>query len=143
MGPSFPYRRRMSAQIDPAGSGAAGAVELDAAALGRLRDLDPGGRRGFLAQVLRAYESSLIRHLARLAPFVESGPKANAKTAAEVAHTLKSSSASVGALEFSRLCADLERIAKSGESGDILPALVAVLGEGDRVLAAVRAMLRS
>ncbi len=113
---------------------------LDPEALARLRELDPGGRRGFLPQVLRAYDVSLRRHLARLRPADGSG--VDAKTAAEVAHTLKSSSTSVGALDFARCCVALEQVVKSGGEVDMEPALLAVLEEGEHALEAVRAMLR-
>lgn len=131
-------RRRCSAGPD-AGGAAPGTV-LDATALARLRELDPDNSRGFLRQLLQTYEASMVRHLGRLGAL---DAVADAKAAGEIAHTLKSSSASVGALAFSACCAQLERCAKNGEMGDIVPALKAVLAEGERVLEAVRAMLQN
>ena len=61
---------------------------------------------GSLERVLRAFEVSV----ARLVPQLEQGrASGDLHAIAHVAHTLKSSSASIGALELSRLCADCER----------------------------------
>jgi len=122
---------------DPGGSGGATSL-LDAAALARLRQLDPDGSRDFLVQVLRTYESSLARHLATLELARTTG---DLKTAGDIAHTLKSSSASVGALAFAEGCARLERQARAEDAAALSSTLIGLQGEGARVLAAVRAML--
>ena len=44
-------------------SGPGATTRLDDAALSKLRDLDPDGRRGVVARVLIAFESSLARWL--------------------------------------------------------------------------------
>lgn len=129
------YRRRHAS--DPGGTGGAPEV-LDAAALARLRQLDPDGSRGFLTQVLRTFEASLVRHLAALE---EARAQADLKRAGDVAHTLKSSSASIGALAFAQGCAAVEKLARSGDASALGEPLVTLLAEGTRVLAAVRAML--
>ena len=78
---------------------------LDAAALGRLRDLDPSGDNRVMERVMRAFESSLSKLLAQ----AEAAQSLHDHAAIRhVAHTLKSSSASVGALELSRRCAEIE-----------------------------------
>jgi hypothetical protein len=71
---------------------------LDETALARLRELDPDGRHGVLQRVLTAFETSLTRSLGQLQ---DPQASADAKTVAALAHTLKSSSASVGALALS------------------------------------------
>jgi len=124
----------------PKAQGCGDAPVLDADALSRLHALDPDGSRGFFKQLLTAYEASLTRHLARLAP--SDVGSVEFRVAAEVAHTLKSSSASIGALVFSAACARLERAGKVGNSDDFVPALAAVRAEGDRVVVAVRDMLQ-
>ena len=116
-------------------------VTLDAAALARLRELDPDGRNGVVRRVLTAFESSLSRMLAQLAAEVDGG---NAAVVASVAHTLKSSSASVGALRLAAACEEAERRAR--ESRDAGTAaqrhdVERLLAEGEAALAAVRAML--
>jgi histidine phosphotransfer protein HptB len=132
----FPGHRRRHAD-HPGGSGAAPEV-LDPAALARLRQLDPDGTRGFLTQVLRTFETSLVRHLAALE---EAQAQSDLKRAGDVAHTLKSSSASVGALVFSQGCAAVEKLARAGDTAALGAPLVTLMAEGARVLAAVRAML--
>lgn len=111
---------------------------LDESALARLRELDPDGRHGVLARVLAAYETSLVRMLAllraeRLAP--------NPKAVAALAHTLKSSSASVGALALASACAALEQCVRqeaTAQTHDV-DELIAL---GEAALAAVRTILR-
>jgi histidine phosphotransfer protein HptB len=124
---------------DPGGTGAPAPV-LDAAAMGRLRQLDPDGSRGFLGQVMRTYESSMVRHLAALEDARLLG---DIKRAGDLAHTLKSSSASVGALDFATGCAEVERLARQGLPEALGEPLAVLQAEGARVLVAVRAMLPS
>lgn len=122
---------------DPGGHGAPKPV-LDEAALARLRQLDPQGTRGFLVQVMRTYESSMVRHLAAIE---EARLLGDIKRAGDLAHTLKSSSASVGALGFAACCAEVERLARQGMPEALAEPLLGLQAEGVRVLVAVRAML--
>ncbi len=83
---------------------------LDAGALAGLRELDPQGRNGLLERVVKAFQDSL----ARLAPQLRSAMAAGeVKGIRHVAHTLKSSSASIGALRLAALCAELEAAVRS------------------------------
>jgi HPt (histidine-containing phosphotransfer) domain-containing protein len=79
---------------------------LDAEALQRLSELDPGGRHGLLPKVLRTFDSSTRRLLEQL---VAARAGADLEAQRMVAHTLKSSSMSVGALRLSKLCAEVEQ----------------------------------
>lgn len=116
-------------------AGAAEPPVLDAAALARLRELDPDGRHGVVARVLEAFEASLVR-LQRLLPgHVACGDAAGA---GELAHALKSSSASVGAHALSHHCALLERAVRTGPAEAFEPLARAVLEEAARVVQAVR-----
>ncbi len=127
---------------DPLLPGAPPAPEpaaFDAAALGRLRELDPDGRHGVLQRVLAAFETSLSRMLVQLAAEREGG---NAAVVAGVAHTLKSSSASVGALALSQACAEVERRLRTEEPGSLAGDIERLLLAGEAALATVRAMLR-
>lgn len=81
------------------------ATVLDAEALDRLRELDPTGKSRLLERVLRAFHSSASR-LAQ--QFGEARKVGDMQGIRHVVHTLKSSSASVGALELARLCAEIE-----------------------------------
>lgn len=98
---------------------------LDAEALERLRALDPGGANGLLDRVLGTFRASLER----LAPQLRDGRHAgDANAVRYVAHTLKSSSASVGALRLSQLCAEVEQALRQGSG------LAALDGQIDELL---------
>ncbi len=112
---------------------------LDAAALARLRELDPDGRHGVVVRVLAAFEASLSRMLAQLR---EQRENADATAVKDIAHTLKSSSASVGALELTGACTEIERRVRGGDTSALRADVERLLDEGEAALAAVAAMLR-
>jgi HPt (histidine-containing phosphotransfer) domain-containing protein len=86
---------------------------LDPAAVQRLLDLDPTGANQLLARVGRAFESSI----GRLIPQLDAALAAQDwESVRSVAHTLKSSMASIGALKLSVLCADIERMIRDGQT---------------------------
>lgn len=113
---------------------------LDAAALERLRELDPDGRHGVLQRVLNAFETSLTRMRAQLAAERERG--GDASVVAAIAHTLKSGAASVGALELSRVCADVEHRLRGGEHAHLSADIERLLTASDHALQAVASILR-
>lgn len=135
MNPHIRHRRR---QAEPAAGHGAPSPVLDPAAIERLRQLDPDGSRGFVAQVLRTYAASLDRYLDAIGAARAGG---DLRQVGETAHTLKSSSAAVGALAFSACCAEVERLAREGDAAALGAPLDGLLGEAARVRAAVRAML--
>ena len=112
---------------------------LDATALARLRELDPDGRHGVVVRVLEAFETSLGRLLGQLRDEPDAG---DAAVVAGIAHTLKSSSASVGALALSARCAEIERRLREGADGDLQADVQRLLAEGEAALRAVGSMLR-
>lgn len=132
-----PHRHRLHHPEAPAGHGGSPPV-LAPDALARLRQLDPDGSRGFVAQVLRTYAASLERYLLSLHEARDTG---NLKLAGDTAHTLKSSSAAIGAAAFAAVCADVERQARHGDASALGAPLSHLLDEAARVQAAVRAML--
>ena len=113
---------------------------LDPQALARLRELDPDGRQGVLMRVLAAFETSLSRMLVQLQAERVSG---HPDVVSSVAHTLKSSSASVGALGLAAACADVEARLRGGDVSALQPDIARLISEGESALAAVSAMLRS
>ena len=117
---------------------APGPVTLDAGALARLRELDPDGRHKVLQRVLTAFDTSLSRMLVQLAAEREGG---DANVVAGVAHTLKSSSASVGAADLAQACADVERRLRAGAAGSLQADIERLLMAGQAALVAVKAML--
>ena len=113
-------------------------IELDEAALTQLRELDPGGTNQVVARVLQAFANSLQRLLPQ-------GEQAFAQhdhdALRHVVHTLKSSSASVGALALSQRCAEIEISLRNGLDADLAALWPGLHDEGRRVLTTVQAML--
>ncbi len=104
-----------SSDAPPAAGGSAALLAvLDAASVQRLRELDPDGRTGLIARILDTFVASLSRHAGEFAQARAAGDRDGLR---RVAHTLKSSSASVGALDLSRACADVERLVREGDVG--------------------------
>jgi two-component system, sensor histidine kinase and response regulator len=109
--------------IAGATSAAASAPEsevLDPQALAKLRALDPSGEGKLLQRVLQAFESSVARLLPQLKEARASG---DLQTVRHVAHTLKSSSASIGALKLSQLCTDIELMVRESRTEGLDEAL--------------------
>lgn len=119
---------------------AADAAEpLDAQALARLRELDPEGSHGVVVRVMQTFETSLVRQMALLAQARDAGDDA---AIGNIAHSLKSSSASLGALALSARCAQVEQAVRSGELSGLAPQVEQLLLQAQGALTAVRAMLR-
>ena len=108
---------------------------LDAGCMAELRALDPDGTAQLVKRVLVTYQASLAKLVAQLR-------QAHAEGAwdqvSRVAHTLKSSSASIGALSFSALCADIERLLRAGDTAGadaLLGRFHATVAEVERAVA--------
>ena len=118
--------------------GRACAVVLDAACLDELRALDPDGQARLVQRVLATYQTSLVRLVEQLR---QARTEANWDQVSRVAHTLKSSSASIGALSFASLCADIEGLLREGDHAGAAPLLDRFNIESGRVEGAVRQAL--
>jgi HPt (histidine-containing phosphotransfer) domain-containing protein len=125
-----PHPRWPAAPADAATSGGGAGGVLDAMALDRLRALDPGNRTGLLQRVLLTYTQSLERSLVQWHAARAAG---DAKAMRGLAHTLKSSSASVGALGLSALCADVEARLRDGQLEGLEAKLDALAAEAARI----------
>ena len=111
---------------------------LDDTALQRLRDLDPSGQTRLLERVLQAFEASVARLLPQLR---EARARGDMQAVGQVAHTFKSSAASIGATELARLCAGIEQSVRS-RGVEALPAMLDdAEREFDNVLRALRSHL--
>ena len=123
--------------VEGAGAGAAVDAVLDAAALARLGELDPTGKNRLVDRVLAAFQSSVARLRPQLQTARGTDDWANVRL---VAHTLKSSSASIGALRLSQLCAEVETAVRQAQRADASQ-LDALERELDVVLGAIARLL--
>jgi len=114
---------------------------LDAQALARLRELDPDGINKLLERVVAAYLKSLERLLPDLAQ--ARGPAYDLGVVRHVSHTLKSSSASLGALSLAQRCAEIETMARMGHTEGLETMLDGMLEEIAQVRIALTALLTS
>ncbi len=111
---------------------------LDAEALDRLRELDPKGENQLLSRVIKAFEKST----ARLVPQVQDALRSDDRpTIRHVAHTLKSSSASIGAIRLSQVCADIEGLVRAGRPDPLDSRVAELCSEVESVLRALRRLL--
>lgn len=117
-------------------------ITLDAGALARLRELDPDGRHGVVTRVMKAFETSLTRMLVQLSAQLGPAGGRDPAVVGGVAHTLKSSSASVGALSLARACTEIEQAVRSGTVIDLEAQVRRLIAECEAARAAVTAMLR-
>ncbi|MDO9234908.1 MAG: response regulator [Aquabacterium sp.] len=132
--PALPPEQITSAAENPDQSGDI----FDAEALRRLRELDPRGDNRLIERVAKAFESSI----GRLLPQLDEAAKMNDSAAImHVAHTLKSSSASIGALKLSHLCAEIENMIRRQTGEDLSSRIREIPMEADRVLVGLRQLL--
>lgn len=99
---------------------------LDAGALANLRELDPTGKNRLLERVFAAFQTSTARLVPQL---LESQERADLAGVRHVAHTLKSSAASVGGMRLSGICAEIESRIRQGDTGDLRPQVDALVTE--------------
>ena len=114
------------------------AMTLDVDALDRLRELDPAGKGRLLERVLRAFETSAARLSLQ---FREARRKDDVAGIRHVAHTLKSSSASIGAIALSQLCGELEVKIRNDAAADVEPGIAAMTAALDLALQAIERQL--
>ena len=114
------------------------APALDAAALAKLTKLDPTGQSGLLARVLTAYLASLRRLRQQMDAMGRDIDLGGLSTGV---HTLKSSSASVGALNLARLCANIEQAARHQRVDGLAEQVGQLKVEIDRVERAIQQMI--
>lgn len=111
------------------------ACQLDPAALRKLRELDPCGSSRLVERVFSAFEQSVARLRPQLLDAVGTGDAAGVR---HVAHTLKSSSASIGAIKLSSLCAEIEAGAREGRIQGMTERTDELCAELDAVLEALK-----
>ena len=111
---------------------------LDREALQRLRALDPAGSNQVMKRVANAFETSIGGLLRQLQSAMEAADSAGIK---HVAHTLKSSSASIGATELSKICAEIEAMVLRGQEEGMSEKVATLVAEVPAVLMALQRIL--
>jgi len=115
-------------------TGSRAAVSLDPDMVAQLRQLERLTRPGIVAQLVATY----LDNSARLAEALTAGVAASDLDAVRRAsHSLKSTSASMGALAFSRRCGEIERAAREGRLVLDRDTLATLLDEHEGVRLAV------
>lgn len=113
---------------------------LDPEAILRLRELDPTGENKLLARVVNAFSNSVDRLLPELA-LARAAAVPDLTVIRKVTHTLKSSSASLGALALSARCTHIEAMARDGRLDGLPEQLDAMLHDIQQVRVALAALL--
>ncbi|MBX9715463.1 MAG: Hpt domain-containing protein [Burkholderiaceae bacterium] len=113
---------------------------LNPEAIRRLRELDPTGESQLLSRVFQAFETSLNRLLPQLE---QARTTADAASVRLVAHTLKSSSATIGAAQLSKVCAEVEAMAQESRLEAAASGIELILAEAQAVRIALRNLTAS
>jgi signal transduction histidine kinase/CheY-like chemotaxis protein len=85
---------------------------IDQTAINGIRELEGAGNQGFLERIIGLYLSGATRLVEEV---ISAAEKGDAASLLRAAHTLKSSSANVGALGLSELCRKIEGMVRAGE----------------------------
>ncbi len=116
-------------------SASVGGSVLDEQALQRLRELDPKGENNLLERVFKAFETSVARLMPQLQESLRTGDRAGVR---HVAHTLKSSTASIGAMRLSQQCAEIEAMIRLDDTTSVDTRVQTMCTEVEVVLQEVR-----
>ena len=96
-------------------------VTLDTSAMQAIASLDPDGSKGLVKRIVGMFVDDSAQQLAAL----EAALAANDRdTARRCVHTLKSSSANVGAVDLARVSARVEASAKAGDDAAVAAGLL-------------------
>lgn len=114
----------------PDGLADEGPTVLEPGAIDRLRELDPGGRSGFLVRVMASYRDSLVETRTQIAAAARAG---DWQAVGEAVHKIKSSSQNVGAEELARRCLVFESLRRESRLAEMPAAASALSVEIDRV----------
>ena len=116
----------------------AGPAAVDRKVLDQYRDIDPAGGPGLAMRIVRIYIDSSGENWRGIEQAIA---RRDAEALRLAAHSLKSSTASVGALALANQFRGLEALAKAARMDDAGTLFAAMRGEYERVLAALRDIL--
>jgi PAS domain S-box-containing protein len=95
---------------------ATGEGVLDAARLEHLRSLQDQSQPSLVRELIDLFLSDSASHVQRI---VQAHAAGDAPALRALAHRFLSATQNIGALELSRLCADIERLAKAGQMAEV------------------------
>jgi HPt (histidine-containing phosphotransfer) domain-containing protein len=110
---------------------------IDAGVLAGLKELGGPEDPGLYLEVIEIFIQDAMAQMENLRNALASG---DLKALERIAHTLKSSSASVGALSFSALCLQLEKAGRASQLEVATPLVETALAEFVRVRTALEAV---
>ena len=113
---------------------------FDQEALRRLKELDPKGDNRLFERVASAFETSVGRLMPQ---FEDAIRQQDMQGILHVAHTLKSSSASIGALKLSQMCAEIETMIRRQTGEDLSSRIRDIPLEAERVQAGLQHVLET
>ena len=97
---------------------AANKVTLDHSAIDAVRQLDPDGQDRLLSRLIALYRDDSSQLLADMENALKVG---DAESVARAAHTLKSSSANLGATNVAAIARQIEHSARGGDIAELPP----------------------
>jgi CheY-like chemotaxis protein len=112
---------------------------IDREVLDRYREIDPAGGPGLARKIMQIYLDTAGAMVEQVAEATAAG---DAEALRRAAHTLKSSSANLGATALSGLSKEMEILGREGRIAGAGPLLDAIRHEHAAVLAEIRAMLK-
>ncbi len=122
---------------ESSGSGVLGGAPIDRTVLSRLRALGGGERPDLLAGLVDLFVERAPGKVAAMRDAITVGAL---QSASEAAHSLKSSSAMIGATNLASLCSEMEKRADERETDDASRLLTELDQEVSRVVEALRAI---
>ncbi|MDF3020380.1 MAG: multi-sensor hybrid histidine kinase [Steroidobacteraceae bacterium] len=116
---------------------AANKVTLDTNAIDAVRQLDPDGSDRLLSRLIALYRDDSSQLLAD----IDNGLKSNdAEAIARAAHTLKSSSANLGATNVAAIARQIEHLARNGEITDLTSSVTSLKAQRTVALSELEAL---
>jgi HPt (histidine-containing phosphotransfer) domain-containing protein len=112
---------------------------LDMSVIQSLRELGGDGEETLFRELLDLYVDDSTQKLERLADSLD---RADLKVAERIAHTLKSSSANLGAMVMSKLCLELEHLGRNRQADAMRALLPEAIEAHRRAVAALTALRR-
>jgi two-component system, sensor histidine kinase and response regulator len=107
---------------------------LDHGVLESLRELQADGEPDLLTELVELYRADAPQMLEAMRTALA---EANGEALRRAAHTLKGSSANLGAVRLAEMCRELERAGRDGALAGAAPLLAAVEAEYERVVEAL------